>query len=171
MEPDKLCVYIVDKHHGYLYEKLPVINELIRKVVNAHGEKYGYLNELKKEFRLLSEELNGHMAKEERVLFPLIKYLVETKKLGEKPKTRGYGTINNPVAQMVREHDLAAERLSVFKKITDNYKLPADACTTFSLLYECLKEFEYDLHLHIHLENNILFPKSVELENQLINRR
>ncbi|AFN74341.1 iron-sulfur cluster repair di-iron protein [Melioribacter roseus P3M-2] len=166
---DTLCDFIVDKHHGYIRSSVPEIKNLMQKVVNAHGGKYEFLEIIDNLFSELSKELNSHILKEERVLFPLIRYLVNTQRLGEKPKTRGYGTVKSPVSQMIREHDNAGIMIKNIAAATNSYSLPEDACATFSLLYEKLKEFENDLHLHIHLENNILFPKAIELENSLTN--
>ncbi|MGK9476932.1 iron-sulfur cluster repair di-iron protein [Melioribacter sp. OK-6-Me] len=170
LELDTLCEVIVNKHHNYIRSSVPEIESLLLKVINAHGGKYPFLEIINNLFAELSKELMSHLLKEERVLFPLIRYLVNTKKAGEKPKTKGYGTIKNPISQMIREHDNAGNIIENIATTTSGYNLPKDACVTFSLLYEKLKEFEKDLHIHVHLENNILFTRAIELENSIINK-
>ncbi|MCL6099686.1 MAG: iron-sulfur cluster repair di-iron protein [Bacteroidetes bacterium] len=165
---DFLAQFIVNTHHAYVKKSIPQIKEHLAKVINAHGKKYSYLAEVEAAFDSIAAELTSHMMKEENILFPLIHYLTETKKFNERPKSGGYGTIKNPIRRMEEEHSSAGEVLSTMKKLTNNYTLPKDACTTFKVTYEELKEFELDLHKHIHLENNILFPKAIELEEELL---
>ncbi len=167
-EPDSLAQYIVNTHHSYVRSAILQITEHLEKVINAHGDKYVYLTELQNAFNFIAEDLTNHMMKEERVLFPLIHYLSETKKFNERPKTGGFGTIKNPIRMMETEHAAAGDVLSKMRGLTDNYSLPQDACTTFKVTYEELREFESDLHKHIHLENNILFPKAIQLEAELL---
>ncbi len=164
-----LAQYIVNNHHTYVKNAIPNIATHLEKVFNAHGEKYSYISEVQKEFRLVANEMISHMAKEEKILFPLIRYLVDTKNFSEKPKSGGYGTIKNPIRQMEAEHVSAGSAMEKIRALTDNYSLPQDACTTFQTTYKELDEFEKDLHKHIHLENNILFPRAIELENILVN--
>jgi len=165
-----LVNHIVNVHHSFVRDSIPKIKMHLEKVNAQHGEKYSYLYEVKSLFEKISIELENHMMKEEKVLFPLIKYLIDTEKFNERPKTQGYGSIKNPIRQMELEHDNAGNIMHTIRKITNNYSLPEDACTTFSLTYDELKYFEKDLHIHIHLENNILFPKAIELENKLLNK-
>lgn len=164
-----LAQYIVNNHHTYVKNAIPQITAHLDKVFNAHGEKYSYISEIQKEFRLVANEMISHMAKEEKILFPLIRYLVDSKNFGEKPKSGGYGTIQNPIRQMEAEHVSAGGAMEKIRDLTKNYSLPKDACTTFQITYKELDEFEKDLHKHIHLENNILFPRAIELENILVN--
>jgi regulator of cell morphogenesis and NO signaling len=126
------------------------------------------LSEVQNLFTKVAEEMKSHMMKEEQILFPLIKYLAETQKFNEKPKTGGFGTIKNPIRQMEAEHVSAGNAMDTIRKFTSNYVLPDDACTTFQVTYQELDEFEKDLHKHVHLENNILFPRAIELEELLI---
>jgi regulator of cell morphogenesis and NO signaling len=163
-----LAQYIVNNHHGYVKNSIPVITAHIEKVLNAHGKKYPYIEEVQKEFSLVANEMINHMAKEEKILFPLIRYLVDTKNFGEKPKNAGYGTIRNPIRQMESEHVSAGGAMERIRNLTSGYSLPADACTTFRVTFEELNEFESDLHKHVHLENNILFPRAIELEETLM---
>ncbi len=163
-----LAQYIVNNHHSYIRKAIPEITTHLQKVLNAHGSKYSYLSEVQNLFTKVAEEMKSHMMKEEQILFPLIKYLAETQKFNEKPKTGGFGTIKNPIRQMEAEHVSAGNAMDTIRKFTSNYVLPDDACTTFQVTYQELDEFEKDLHKHVHLENNILFPRAIELEELLI---
>jgi regulator of cell morphogenesis and NO signaling len=163
-----LAQYIVNNHHTYVKNAIPEITAHLQKVYNAHANKYPYIAEVQNTFALVAEEMISHMMKEERILFPLIKYLTETQKFNEKPKTGGFGTIKNPIRQMEAEHVSAGGAMEKIRTLTNNYSLPEDACTTFQVTYKELDEFEKDLHKHVHLENNILFPRAIELEEELI---
>lgn len=164
----ELYEYIVRTHHTYVKSAIPLITLHIEKVINAHAKKYPFLLEVQHVFGLVANEMNGHMMKEENILFPLIKYLVDTQKFNEKPKTGGFGTIKNPIRQMEAEHVSAGGATEKLRELTDDYQLPEDACATFQVLYKELNEFEIDLHKHVHLENNILFPKAIKLEEKLL---
>lgn len=166
-----LAQYIVNNHHAYIKEKVPVITAHLEKINNVHGAKHTFLKNVLDEFESLANELLNHMAKEERILFPIIKYLVDSKRFNEKPHTEGYGAIKNPIMKMESEHDTAGNAAENIRTLTNNYKLPDDACTTFRVTYQELEEFEKDLHKHVHLENNILFPKSILLEEELLTRK
>lgn len=163
-----LCQYIVNNHHAYVKEAIPRITAHVNKVANKHGGRYPYLLEVASLFSTIANEMTSHMLKEEKILFPLIKYIVDCKNFNERPKNEGYGSIKNPINKMEQEHDSAGEILQQIRELTNNYDLPEDACTTFSITYQELDEFEKDLHKHIHLENNILFPKSIALEEVLM---
>ena len=167
-ELDFLAKYIVNNHHEYVRTAIPQINAHLAKVCEKHGSKFPFLNDVNKNFQLIAAELYSHMEKEEKILFPIIKYLVDSEKFNEKPRTAGYGTIKGPVAKMESEHDEAGNVLANIKLLTNNYQVPEGACNTFKLTYDELKEFETDLHKHIHLENNILFPKAIALEEKLL---
>jgi len=163
-----LAQYVVNNHHTYVKNAIPEITAHLQKVYNAHAKKYSYIAEVQNAFALVAEEMTSHMMKEERILFPLIKYLAETQKFNEKPKTGGFGTIKNPIMQMEAEHVSAGGAMEIIRSLTNNYSLPEDACTTFKVTYKELDAFEKDLHKHVHLENNILFPKAIELEELLL---
>ncbi len=165
-----LAQYIVNNHHTYVKNAIPEITAHLQKVYNAHAKKYLYIAEVQNAFALVAEEMTSHMMKEERILFPLIKYLAETQKFNEKPKTGGFGTIKNPILQMEAEHVAAGGTMGTIRNLTNNYTLPEDACTTFKVVYKELDEFEKDLHKHVHLENNILFPRAIELEELLLKK-
>jgi len=166
---DRLAMHIIDTHHTYVKNAIPQIKAHLQKVFNAHSKKHPFIKDVQNIFSEVADELTGHMMKEERILFPIIKYLAESDKIHDKPKTRGYGTVQNPIRQMEAEHVSAGGALERIRTLTDNYSLPGDACTTFEITYKELEEFEKDLHIHVHLENNILFPRSIELENRLVN--
>ncbi|MBU2494270.1 MAG: iron-sulfur cluster repair di-iron protein [Bacteroidetes bacterium] len=163
-----LSNYIVNNHHAYVREAIPRIQEHLEKVENRHGKTHTHMIDVNKLFRQISDEMISHMHKEEKVLFPIVKYLHDCKTFNEKPKTGGYGTIKNPINAMENEHIGAGGIMESIRELTDNYTLPEDACTTFTLTNKELEEFEQDLHKHVHLENNILFPKAINLEEELL---
>lgn len=164
---DFLADYIVNTHHSYIHKNLPDIRTYARKVMRVHG---AYHPELERVYELVEEihnELTGHMQKEEQILFPYIKQLEAVKKGTQKFEQSPFGTVKNPINMMEHEHELVGNNLHELRRCTEGYALPADACASYSLLYRLLAEFEEDVHLHIHLENNILFPKALELEKSL----
>lgn len=160
-----LADHILEKHHTFTKEQLLRLDELLRKVQRAHGELHGeLLIMLRQLFDGLDAELSEHLLKEERILFPAIKGIdAFVSGTGARPVVH-CGTIENPIRQMMIEHDHAGDVLGDIRRLTGNYRLPADACPTFAALYEGLQVLEADLHEHIHLENNILFPKSMAQE-------
>ncbi len=158
----ELIDHIVSVHHGYLKKNLPRVRSLAQKVLAAHGESHGEMlrrvDDLTAE---LNAELSSHLEKEEQVLFP---YIVAAEAPARKSGPQllpPFGSIENPIRQMEHEHDDAGENLAGLRKVTDNYTLPPDACPTFRALYDELQQMEADLHEHIHLENNILFPRAI----------
>jgi regulator of cell morphogenesis and NO signaling len=155
-----LIDHIVGTHHVYLKAELPRLEAWLDKVLAAHGASHGEtLAPLGRTFAGLRAELESHMAKEEMILFPMIKGMESGRQAASH-----CGSINNPIRVMVHEHDSAGQALEAMKRITANYTLPADACNTYRALFHGLLELEADLHQHIHLENNILFPRAAELE-------
>ena len=163
-----LSNYIVNNHHSYVKEAIPRIQSHLNKVESKHGESHPYMIQVNKLFQQISKEMISHMSKEEKILFPIVKYLEGCETFKEKPRTGGYGTIKSPIASLENEHNGAGNIMEEIRNITNNYNLPGDACTTFTLTYKELEEFEKDLHKHVHLENNILFPKSIKLETELL---
>jgi regulator of cell morphogenesis and NO signaling len=139
----------------------------MKKVISVHGDNHPELHEAGKLFELLSADLTPHMFKEEQVLFPYIEALANAGARNQPAPFAPFGTVNNPVGMMMREHDTAGEILRELRNLTSNYTPPADGCISYRTLFEALEAFEKDLHQHIHLENNILFPGAVELETQL----
>lgn len=166
---DFLVSYIVNNHHHYIRTTSSVIIEHGQKVTIAHGKNHPEIIEVNKVFTLLWKELNQHMMKEEQILFPYIDQMAKALTKSLKVENPFFGTVRNPIKMMENEHQSAGEELSEIKSLTNNFSLPEDACSTFRVYYQGLKEFEQDLHKHIHLENNILFPKSIELESHLQN--
>ena len=163
---DFLVDYIVNNHHQYVRRMIPVISLHADKVASVHGNNYPQTLQTADLFLAVREELEGHMMKEERILFPQIKQMVLNQKENSQFFPPPFGTIQNPIRMMELEHTNAGEALSKIKELSNTYTPPEDACNTFKALYSELKEFEEDLHKHIHLENNILFPKSIELEGE-----
>lgn len=157
-----LAEYIVDKHHEYVNREMPVIQGYLQKVSSKHGGRYPQLHTINSIFTEVVRELEAHMQKEEKILFPRI---AEAEKLqtetGLLPIHPIY--INAPVSVMEHEHDHAGGMMQDIRELSGNYCPPADACTTFKLCYASLKAFEEDLHRHVHLENNILFKRAIEL--------
>lgn len=163
-----LADYIQNTHHKYVREAIPVIFEYTQKVAKVHGDRHPEAVDIANKFLMVTDELNRHMCKEEDVLFPYIKHLAIANSHQIKVEPSPFGTVENPINRMEHEHDVVGELMNEINTLSDNYTPPADACTTYRLSYAKLKEFEEDLHQHIHLENNILFPKAIELEKQLL---
>lgn len=163
-----LADYIINQHHRYVNKAIPIINEYLQKVVIVHGEKNPETIKIADLFLIITDELNRHMCKEEDVLFPYIKHLSEADSNGMKIEPSPFGTVQNPINMMEYEHDVVGDIMKEISCLSSNYTAPTNACNTFLVSYAKLKEFEDDLHQHIHLENNILFPKTAELENRLL---
>lgn len=161
---DFLTNYIINVHHKYVKANVPLLLEYTNKIATQHGARHPELHKVKEYFHKVAEELKLHMMKEENILFPFIIKLQEAEQNKLKIDRPPFGTIANPIRMMEAEHEDAGNLLTEMRNITNNYTLPEDACNTYSVTFKKLDEFENDLHLHIHLENNILFPKSIELE-------
>ena len=163
----KLSDYIVNKHHVFTRTELERLTALLEKVCSVHGSNHPELLKIQSEFQTLRAELEPHMLKEERILFPYITRL-ETAVCENGPAPFApFGTVRNPITAMMREHDAAGEILKTIRQLSGNFALPEDACFSYRTLYSALEELEADLHQHIHLENNILFPRAMEIENQI----
>jgi regulator of cell morphogenesis and NO signaling len=163
---DALITYIVDHHHNYVRRVLPAIVAHTRKVASSHGAARPELQEIAEIFAEVAEEMNAHMAKEERVLFPHINKLAAARRLGAPVPAGPFGSIENPIAAMEHEHDDAGQAMARIRELSRNYMLPDGACTTYATCLLELEEFERDLHLHVHLENNVLFPKARTLAQE-----
>lgn len=162
----KLAVYIVNTHHAYVNRELPRLAVLADKVVARHGESRPELALIQAKVTELAEEMSAHQTKEELILFPHISRLENAQREG-KPKPQGcFGSISNPIAMMTREHDSAGALVAEIRKLSHDFTPPEGACPTYNGFYAGLREFEQDLHRHIHLENNILFPRAIALEGQ-----
>ena len=166
-ELDFLMIYIENVHHTYVKESMPLISEYANKVAKVHGHHYSQVLKINQLFHEVANELLAHMQKEEEILFPFIKQLVDAKKEENKSVSAPFGTVNNPIRMMEQEHESAGDIFKEIATLTNNYTPPAEACNTFKALYAKLDEFEQDLHKHIHLENNILHPKATILEKEI----
>lgn len=163
-----LADYIQNTHHQYVSKAIPQILPLAQKVADVHGEHHPEVIVVNELFNDLADELLSHMQKEEQILFPYIKKLVADESAGKCSDPSCFGSILAPISVMEQEHENAGVILKQLFNLSDGYTAPEDACNTFRVLYGKLKEFEDDLHRHIHLENNILFPKAIEMEQALL---
>ena len=159
-----LIAHITSTHHVFVREECPRIEALATKVVGVHGKNHPELVQVRETFSALAEELSVHLMKEEQVLFPYVLRLEESFIAGEPAPPAMFGTVVNPVRMMMQEHDSAGDALRTLRAMTKDYAPPEDACISYRTLYDALTGFEADLHQHIHLENNILFPRAVAME-------
>jgi regulator of cell morphogenesis and NO signaling len=158
-----LVTHIVNSHHRYIREMQPVIAAWLDKLVDRHGAQHPELAELKATFAEAAAELMAHMRKEEQILFPHITMLAQRKP--EDPQMCSpFGSIQNPIRAMEQEHLSAGDAFQKMRALTNSFTPPADGCATFRLCYRELDRFERDLHRHVHLENHILFPRAIRLE-------
>ncbi len=162
-----LVNYILQTHHVFTKQEIVRLEKLLDKVCAAHAQNHTELIRLRELFKILKGDLLPHMMKEESVLFPYIKAIETALTKRQKSPMPFFSTVRNPVRLMMMEHDNAGELLRIMRTLTNNYTVPADACVSFKALYEALNAFETDLHQHIHLENNILFPRTVALEKMV----
>lgn len=164
---DLLSNYIVERHHAYVSEKAPFIQQKLQKLCDVHGANHPELFEVNELFDEAVGNLTQHMKKEELILFPYIARMVNFKNNGTGTPVE-FGHILQPIHVMMEEHQAEGDRFVKIAKITSQYTTPADGCSTYEVTYRSIEEFERDLHRHIHLENNVLFPKAIELEKELI---
>ncbi|PCJ27897.1 MAG: iron-sulfur cluster repair di-iron protein [Flavobacteriales bacterium] len=164
---DFLADYIINTHHKYVAEANDLIIQYSDRVAKVHGHHYTEVVEINKLFHAIADELKAHMYKEEMMLFPHIKELAIAKRNDTKVVPPPFGTIQNPINMMEAEHDGAGDILRQIAELSNNFTPPAEACNTFRALYSKLEEYQNDLFQHIHLENNILFPKAIALENEI----
>jgi regulator of cell morphogenesis and NO signaling len=163
---ESLIEHIQSTHHKYTREEIARLGPLFEKVCSVHGKNHSELLEVHAIFEGLAQELNSHMMKEEMILFPYLLEMVASVS-GHRPIARApFGSIQNPISMMEHEHDSAGNALRDMNKATSGYSAPADACVSYRTLYDALAAFEADLHQHIHLENNILFPRAVAIEQK-----
>lgn len=165
---DFLADHIQNIHHAYVLQSLPLLIEYSEKVQKVHGHHYKEQIEIRNLILEANRELLSHMKKEEMILFPYIRSLVDFRKKNQEIKSGIKGMVSGPISVMENEHEIVGEIFKKIRSLTNDYTCPPDACNTFRALYSLLEEFEQDLHLHIHLENNILFPKTKKLENELL---
>lgn len=159
-----LIDHIINIHHTYVEESIPLILQYSNRVAQVHGHHYLEVIQINKLFTEVANELAAHLKKEELILFPYIKKLLKLKDQETTLSPPAFGTINNPITMMETEHETAGDIFKEIARLTNNYTPPENACNTFRALYAKLDEFEQDLHQHIHLENNILHPKAIQLE-------
>ncbi len=159
---DRLIDYILTTHHAYVRSTLPTVARYLTKLVEVHGVRHPELARIATSFDLMGRDLLQHQMKEERVLFPYIRELA--RRHGADTPPSPFGTVENPIRMMEQEHRQAGDQMQQIRELTTDYTPPADGCTTYRACFAELAAFERDLHRHVHLENNVLFPKSIELE-------
>lgn len=158
-QPGFLCDYIVNEHHTFVRNSLPELEFYTRKIATVHGEHHSELLEVADLFSQISNELTLHMKKEEEILFPAIKEFFISN------SDKSAATIKSEIAPLLDEHEFAGGAMDKIRELTADYKLPSDACNSYRLTFEMLEKFEDDLHTHVHLENNILIPKTLDKLN------
>lgn len=163
MSASEICDLIESKHHQFLKNHLPVVSMHAQKVARVHGQREPHLMKIFQVFESLKRELEPHLMKEERILFPLIRQLESATTLPESH----CGSVNNPITAMIYEHENAGSALAKLNELTNGYQPPAHACNTYRALFSELELLERDTHQHIHMENHVLFPKALELEQNL----
>ena len=162
----ELIAHIKNTHHKFTREEVVRLSALLDKVCKVHGKNHPEVLEIRAVFAELAQELTTHLMKEEMVLFPYITRLEEAVVENEPVIPAPFGTVQNPVAMMEHEHDSAGNALRAMRKASSDYSAPEDACFSYRTLYSALAAFETDLHQHIHLENNILFPRAIAMESR-----
>jgi regulator of cell morphogenesis and NO signaling len=161
---ETICRRIVEKHHAYIRAELPRLGALAQKVVSRHGRTHPELAHIQQLIVALGDELLQHLSKEEMVLFPYITSL-ERNLASCGPRPLGcFGAVRNPIRMMIAEHDAAGDAMARMRELSGGFTAPEGACPTYRGFYQALSEFEKDLHQHVHLENNILFPRAIELD-------
>ena len=162
----ELITHILETHHVFTKFEIDRIRALATKVIGAHGANHPELLTVEELIQRLCGDLAPHMFKEEQILFPYIQKMEQAKTQAKPIPFAPFGTVKNPIWMMTMEHDTAGDILGKLRAVTSDYRVPSDACISYQTLYQALEAFEKDLHQHIHLENNILFPKAVELESR-----
>jgi regulator of cell morphogenesis and NO signaling len=163
-EPAALVSYIVANHHAYVRQAMAPLVTHTRKIAEVHGERHTELVHIARLFERVATEMSEHMEKEEQIFFPFIVTLADAAKRGEPFSRPPFGTVENPIRMMENEHRFVGDAMAEIRALTDGYRLPDEACTTYKVCFQELEAFEADLHAHVHLENNILFPKAVAIE-------
>lgn len=160
MSMAELVDHIVNEHHAYVRSTIPALTTYLKKLCQVHGERHPELLEINLLFGQAAEALGSHMNKEEQILFPYIKALQAASDRKFELSQPHFGHIENPISMMESEHEKEGARFRMIREMTSNYMPPREACQTYRVAFMILKEFETDLHKHIHLENNILFPQA-----------
>jgi len=167
-ELDLLTDYIEKKHHRYILRAAPVIIQYLDKICEVHGMNHPELLQIRDEFNISISNLMSHMQKEEKILFPYIRDMIAAAEDNSQFQKGGFSSVKSPIAVMMQEHDAEGERFRTISRLSNNYTTPDDACRTYQVAFSMIREFEADLHHHIHLENNILFPRAIEMEAELV---
>lgn len=163
---DFLAQYIEQKHHKYVETQIPILKGYLKKIIAAHGNRHKELYDILDLFEGTASELTLHMKKEELMLFPQVRKMYKSHNDGAEIVLPPFGSFENPIGAMMKEHTDEGERFRQIRALSNDYTPPADGCNTYKVTFKLLEEFEKDLHLHIHLENNILFPKAIDLEKR-----
>lgn len=164
---DLLADYIEKKHHRYVESAIVEIKPYLAKICQVHGSRHPELHQINEHFLQSANALVQHMKKEELILFPFVRKIVKSQNEQSSIDTPHFGTVQNPIEMMMNEHEVEGERFREIAELSNNYTPPEDACNTYIVTFALLQEFEEDLHLHIHLENNILFPNAIKLEKEM----
>ena len=165
---DFLTDYIVNTHHSYVIKTLPDLESFSTKVASVHGENHPELLEISQLVKKVCRELSEHMVNEETILFPYVKLIAAAKNNNSASvKFENFDSIQTPIDMLEKEHEAVGNSLETIRELSNNYTLPEDSCASYSYLFKTLDEFESDLFIHIHLENNILFPKAIKLEKEI----
>ena len=163
-----LTRHIRDRHHRYVREAIARVQPLLDKVEAKHGKSHSEIADIRRLFTEVGREMIMHMQKEEQILFPYIDALEKATSAHSSVEPPFFQTVRNPIHAMMKEHDAAGELVKQIRKASSEYTAPADACTSYKAVYQDLRQFEADLHQHVHLENNILFPRAVEMETGVV---
>jgi regulator of cell morphogenesis and NO signaling len=163
MTPGPLVDHLEASHHAYLHAEMPRLSALAEKVAAVHGARHPELIEIQQAYETIRADLEPHLAREERMLFPMIRELASA----TSPPQFHCGSLQNPISVMLRDHNVVGDLLETLRRLTHGYETPADGCTSYQALFEGLAELETDTHLHVHKENNVLFPAVVALEATL----
>lgn len=160
----ELINHIVEKHHSFVRAEIPRIEALLVKVNGRHGAAHPELGRVQELFGAVAQELQSHLMREEQVLFPYIRQMEASNRGNGPAPSACFGSVEFPISRMLADHDDAGELFASMRSSTNGYALPDGSCQSYAALYRALDEFERDLHQHIHLENNILFPRAIEIE-------
>ena len=164
MDMAALVDHLESTHHRYLWDEMPRLSALLDKIVAVHGARHPELEEIRACYSEIRADLEPHLTKEERVLFPMIRELATA----TAPPTFHCGTLGNPISVMLGEHDTVGDLLARLHALTDGYRTPADGCASYRAAFDGLAQLEADTHLHVHKENNLLFPQVLEHEQRLV---
>ncbi|MCR6721977.1 MAG: iron-sulfur cluster repair di-iron protein [Chitinophagaceae bacterium] len=156
--PGRLADHIEQTHHQYVKKEIPIISGFLQKIAIKHGERHPELISVQNHFLNLSSELLKHLAKEETILFPAIREMENKQKNGQEPSAEEKKWVTGPIRLMEMEHEDAGDEMEMIRTLTNDYTPPDDACTSYKIAFKSLHDFEKDLHQHVHLENNVLFP-------------